>query len=116
MSESRPFNPCGPTIKVAADSTAPAGVQASLSGARDKRQFRVHNAGAKTAWYAFGTSGADAQAKAVIPTGGGAGAKDSYPLPAGAIEVISAPEGSFWSGITATAGSADLYITPGEGV
>lgn len=63
----------------------------------------------------YGASTTLSQSAAVIPTGTGSSAKDSYPLTAGATEVFSAPKDIFWSGVT-TSSTASVYITPGEGL
>lgn len=110
--DKRPFNPSGPTINVDAATSAPAGLQAS--GVRAE-QYRIQNNGTVTAFVAFGDDASEAQSNAVIPTGGGNNAKNSFPLPAGAIEVISGPIDCYWSAITAS-GTAEIYITPGKGI
>ncbi len=111
------FEPLGPTVLVAADSTAPTGVATVTTGSSVKPicQFRVCNNGTVTVFYAYSTTAALAAAAAVIPTGSGSNAKASYALPAGGVEVITAPRDSFWSGITA-AGTASLFVTPCVGV
>ena len=109
-----PFEPTGPTIKVASDSTAPTGVTTSADGGGSLMQYRIHNSGTVMASYAFGIDGATAKANAVVPTGDGVNAKRSIPIGAGAIEVITAPRGTYWSAISASAVS--VYITPGAGV
>lgn len=117
MSESAAFTPGGKTIKVAGTDAAPAGIQAVKDGkSKIPVQFRIHNAGPNTAFYAFGEDATTAQSNAVIPTGAGANAKPSYPLPSGAIEVISAPVDSYWSAICAATETAAIYITPGRGL
>lgn len=109
----RAFNPCGPTINVDGATSAPSGIQASSNVTATA--YRIYNAGASVAWVAFGIDAATAQANAVIPTGGGANAKDSYAIPVGAVDIISAPHNTYWSARTAS-GTAEVYITPGRGV
>lgn len=111
----KPFNPIGATIKVAATTTAPDGVACTEAGDSGMVSYRVMNSSTTEAcWYAFGVDAATAKANAVIPTGSSTNAKNSYPLPANSVEVITAPRGSFWSGISVTA-AAPLYVTPGQG-
>lgn len=117
MQKQIPFQPIGNTILVAGATTAPTGVTTVTTGvaAEGCIQFRVHNAGAVTAHYAFGADGATAKANAVVPTGDGSNAKASYPLPAGAVELITAPRDTYWSALTASS-TASVFITPGVGV
>lgn len=115
MGAFRTFDMTGPTVKVAGASTAPSGVQVLSVGAPKAEQYRIHNAGTVTAFIAYGISAGTAQSNAVIPTGSGASSKSSFPLPAGWVEVITAPLDCYWSAITA-AGTADIYITPGMGL
>lgn len=110
------IQPIGPTIKVTADATAPTGLVTSTTGfsASQVIQYRIHNASTVVIFYAYGVDGATALANAVIPTGNTTNAKASYPLPPGAVEVITAPRDTYWSGIAASA--AVLYITPCVGL
>lgn len=115
--ETKPFYPTGKTIMVQADAVAPTGVATSAPNNKVQTdvQYRVQNNGAETIWYAFGADAATAQTNAVVPTGATTNSKDSYPLAALQVEVISAPRNSYFSGITAT-NPAKLYVTPGEGL
>lgn len=108
------WNPCGKTINIDAAAAAPVGL-VSVQLANDAVQYRVMNDGLVTAFVAFGSTGAIAQTNAAIPTDASAAAYFSIPVPAGAIEVITAPPNSFWSAITASS-TAAIYITPGRGV
>lgn len=110
-----PFQPMGSTIKITADATAPTGLTTSTTGSVGTiMQYRIHNASTVVIFYAYGADGATALANAVVPTGSGASAKASYPLPPGAVEVITAPTGTYWSGIAAAA--AVFYVTPCVGI
>ena len=105
--------PVGKTLLVAADTTAPVGTQAITSPCAGGFQYRVCNNGTVTVFYAWSkTSGAAAAALAVIPT---ATSQDSYPLPPGAVEVVTAPADAYFSAITAS-GTASVFITPGRGL
>jgi hypothetical protein len=109
----KPFSPRGKTVIVAAATTAPTGIQVGEIGTVGGYQFRIHNAGTVTAYIAFGASAADAQTNAVIPTAGTP--QYGIPLPAGIVEVLSFPIGSYLSAITAS-GTADIFVTQGAGV
>lgn len=111
----RAFNATGPTILVVGATSAPTGLQAASSGAPPAHEYRVHNAGTVTAFISFGTSAGTAQTNAVVPTGAGASAKNSYPLPAGFVEVFTAPPDCYWSAITGS-GTANIFVTPGDGL
>jgi hypothetical protein len=111
--------PIGPTSLIAANATAPSGVQLAsdpTAATMEWVQYRIQNNGTQTAFYAFGSNATVAQTNAAIPTNASVGA-NSYPLPAGAVEVITAKPAQFWSAITASnfAGAA-IFITPGRGV
>lgn len=112
------FMPMGKTVMVAANTTAPIGelVDANLRCSA----FRVANPeGNETIFYAFaaGANGAgDARLNAKLPGATATNGNQSIPLPAGAVEVIRAPAGAYFSGITRTAAGGNLYVTPGEGI
>jgi len=115
---SDPFQPIGPTSKIAANATAPSGVQLAGDPTAEVmgwRQYRIQNNGAETVFYAYGANASAAQTNAAIPTNASVGA-NSYPIPAGAVEVITAKPSLYWSGITAGNTGVSLYITPGRGV
>jgi hypothetical protein len=110
------FSPTGKTVLVAGATSAPTALQVSASTVNEAGvQYRIHNAGTVTAFIAFGATAAAALANAVIPTGSGSNAKDSYPLPGGSIEVLSAYPNAFFTAITGTS-TASIYITPGKGL
>lgn len=108
----KPFSPRGKTVLIAAATTAPSGVQCQETGTAGGYQFRIHNAGTVTAYLAFGATGSEAQANAVIPTGT---PQYGIPLSAGIVEVLSFPVNCYFSAITAS-GTANIFITPGAGV
>lgn len=117
LDQYRPFLAVGPTSKIAAASTAPAGVQLSgdtTATAATWRQYRLQNNGTETVFYAYGSNASVAQTNAAIPTNASVGA-NSFPLGVGAIEVVTAPVGRYWSAITASA-NCSLYISPGVGL
>lgn len=112
-----PFIPIGATSKIAAAATAPTAVQLAgdaTSATMQTRNYRVMNNGAETAFYAYGANTSLAASNVVIPTNASVGGF-SYPIPAGAIEVITAPAGQYWTAITAT-NAVSVFITPGRGL
>jgi hypothetical protein len=111
------FTPVGPTSKIAAAATAPTAV--TLAGDTkqslpSEREYRIQNNGGETAFYAWGVDAATAALNVVIPTNASVGGS-CYPISAGAIEVIRAPIGQYWTGITVT-NAVSLFITPGKGM
>lgn len=109
------FSTMGPTINVDAATTAPLGLLATSLGTTEATQYRIHNSGNVVIFYAYGSTGAEAQSRAVIPTGSGSDAQYCSPLPPGAAEIVSALPNCYWSAVTAS-GSAEVYITPGRGL
>jgi hypothetical protein len=112
-----PFNPLGDTVVIAADSTAPEGVQvaANVPTPLDPgyaAEYRVVNAGDVTVHLGVGTSAAAAQTAAVAATAGSPAA--GIPLVAGAVEVLRFAPGAYFSGKAASA--TTVYITPGQGL
>lgn len=116
---SKAFLPKGPSVKLSLTIAAATGLAVTAQGdGRSNGQYRIANAGASACFYSYSeVDAATAQANAVLPTGSGVNAKNCYYLPAGSIEVISAPIASslFFSGITIS-GTTDLYICAGQGI
>lgn len=113
----RGFFPSGPTILVAGAATAPTGVHAANTNQNTLdagAQVRLHNAGPNLAFVAFATTATGAQAAAVIPLGGAP--TNVIPLPSGAIEVLTAGKGMYWSAICVASETASVYVTPGDGL
>jgi hypothetical protein len=111
-----PFAPIGTASLIAASNVAPSGVQLAGDPTAETlgfRQYRLHNAGNATVWYAYGANATLAASAAVIPTNASVGG--AHPIPAGAVEVITAPVAKYWSGIT-SAVNCSLFISPGIGV
>jgi hypothetical protein len=107
------FSPTGKTFVVAGATTAPLGIQPTESGTNGGYQYRIHNAGTVTAYLAFDSTAAGAQTKAVIPAAGVP--QDAIALPAGIVEVLSFPIGSYFSAITAS-GTANIFLVIGKGI
>jgi hypothetical protein len=103
MSRIHAFRPEGPTVKVPATTTTST---VQIHPATSKH-IRVWNSGAAEAYVAFGASGITA----VVPAGSpGSG----MPIPAGAVEIFTAVAG--YAAVIMGAGTANLFMTPGEGL
>lgn len=111
----RPFNPCGPTTLITASTTAPTAVQIPTIGTDPRNQYRIYNSGTAAVFVSFDVDATTALADCVIPTGSGASAKYSYPLPPGAVEVFTFLPNAFVTGISASATQV-IYVTPGQGL
>ena len=109
------FNPQGNTVVVAADTVAPAGVQAPVTDKYDAQatgQVRIVNAGTNTVHLGVGSSASEATDNADAAAAGSPAA--GIPLVPGAVEILRFSVGSYFSGISDAA--TTLYITPGEGL
>jgi len=102
------FVPLGNTAAITAATSAPTGVQ--ITGAL---QYRVINNGTITAYLGIGKTAAQAQTAAAIPVSGTPAS--GLPLVPGAVEIISANDGAFFSAITASS-TTTIFVTPGDGV
>ena len=107
------FTSLGKTVKLVAASTAPTPVQVpstTLGG----NQYRVINLSANTACFlAYAQTSADAGTNCVIPTAGNSEAV--LPLLPQTDEILSFVPNAYFTAITSS-GTADLYITPGDGL
>jgi hypothetical protein len=115
-SDLKAFTPLGDTVVLAANTTAPTGIQAPTNNVNDKRSvgaYRVFNSGSETVYISFAPTAAQATTEAVIPTAGNAQAV--IPVSAGATEVLRLGDDPFLSGITST-GAATVFVTPGKGI
>ena len=74
-------------------------------------QYRIFNSGSVIVFLGFSPNTTIANTNAVIVNTTAA----SYPIIPGAVEIISGPANSFFTGITA-AGNSTIYVTPGFGV
>lgn len=111
------FAPQQNTFTFTASTTAPPGVQVGNVGIAigvSNTQHLVTNISPSiVAFVSWSTvSSADAQAKAVIPTGT---SQFCWPLLPSSTQTFTAPPGAWWSGITSS-GSAAIYVTPGDGL
>ena len=109
MSVSAPFCPSGNTVVFTAATSAPTPVQA-LSTTLGGNQYRVVNAGAVVVFMGVGTTSANASSNAVVVSS----TQAAIPLLAGTDEIITFPPNAWFTGITAS-GTANVYITPGDG-
>jgi len=109
------FSPLGETIVVAADASAPTGIQATVYAKFDPQnagQYRFINAGTNTVFLGTGATAAEATANAVAPIAG-----DPSPaivLVPGAVEILRFNQNTYFSGLAAAA--TTVYITPGQGL
>ena len=112
-----PFNPLGDTVVIAADSTAPTGVQVPVTVATPldpgyAAEYRIVNSSTYTVHLGVGTSAAAAQTAAVAATAGSPAA--GIPILPGAVEILRFSPGAYFSGKASAA--ATVYITPGQGL
>lgn len=104
------FTKTGNTVTFLAATTAPTPVQA-VSTTAGGNQYRVNNSGNVIVFLGYGvTSGEATTNSPVVSTTGLA-----FPLLPGAVEVLSFPPNAFFTGTTST-GTAQVYITPGDGL
>lgn len=109
------FCQSGKTIVVAADASAPLGVQAPSTSSGTSilsGQYRIVNAGSNTVFLGVGSTATIAQSNTVAPIAGTSAI--AIPLVPGAVEIFSFGESSFFSGLASAA--TTLYITPGTGI
>lgn len=106
------FSPLGNTVKLTADTIAPAGVSAPVRGsAVDAGQFRIVNSGSETVYLGVGSSATEAQSNADIVVT----SQRSIPIMAGSVEIMRFAPGAYFSGIT-SANPVIIFITPGQGL
>jgi hypothetical protein len=100
------FQPIGLTVNFTGATGAPTAVQPNPSNVVNTN-FRFVNVGGVTVFLGTGTTSALAVTAAAVATG--------IPLVAGAVEVMSFPAGTFFTGITGS-GTAVVYVTQGQGL
>ena len=109
------FTVLGNTAKLTAAATAPTPIQvtsATLGG----NQYRIINLSTTiTAFLSFSQTSAAAASNCVIPTGDGSNAKNCIPILPSTDEILSFVPNGYFTAITAS-GTADIYITPGDGL
>jgi len=104
------FTKTGNTIAFVANVAAPTSIQCT-STTLGGNQYRIINSGSVTVFLGYGTSSSDASNNAVVITTTGL----SFPLLAGTDEILSFVPNAYFTGITAS-GTANVYITPGDGL
>jgi hypothetical protein len=104
------FTRTGNTVVFLAATSAPTPVQC-LSTTLGGNQYRIINAGAVTVFLGYGVASSDASNNSTIVTSTG----PAYPLLAGTDEILTFVPNAYFTGITST-GSANIYITPGDGM
>lgn len=104
------FTKLGNTVAFTANVAAPTPVQA-VSTTLGGNQYRIINAGTNTVFLGYGTTSAAANAAAVVVSTTG----DAIPLLAGTDEILTFVPNAYFTGITSS-GTAQIYITPGDGM
>ena len=100
------FQPLGLTVNFTGATSAPTAVQPGPSNVVNTN-FRFVNSGSVTVFLGTGTTAALAGTAAAVAS--------AIPLLPGAVEIISYPAGTFFTGITAS-GTAVIYVTQGQGL
>lgn len=109
------FNVQGKTVKLVAASTPPTPVQVP-SLTLGANQYRIINLSTTvTAFLSFAQSAADATSNCVIPTGDGASSEKCLPILPNTDEILSFTPNAYFTARTVS-GTADIYITPGDGL
>ena len=114
MATNAPFTPTGNTIAIAAATTAPAALQA-LSTTLGGNQYMILNSGNVTVFMGSGSNASLANINGgslVVTAGSNVG---SVPVLANSVKVVSLSPNYYFTAQTA-AGSATVYITPGDGM
>ena len=104
------FTKLGNTVAFTANTAAPTPVQA-VSTTLGGNQYRIINAGTVTVFLGYGSSASDASNNAAVVTTTG----PSLPLLPGTDEILTFVPNAYFTGITSS-GSAQVYISPGDGL
>jgi hypothetical protein len=104
------FTKTGNTVTFNAATSVPTPAQA-VSTTIGGNQYRIINSGNVTVFLGYGVTASDATNNAVVVTTTGT----SFPLLAGTDEILTFAPNAYFTGITST-GSANVYITPGDGM
>ena len=109
------FTVLGNTAKMTAASTPPTPIQVS-STTLGGNQYRIINLSSTvTAFLSYASTAAVATSNCVIPTGDGANSENCIPLLPNTDEILSFIPNGFFTARTVS-GTADIYITPGDGL
>ena len=114
MSVSAAFSPMGNTVVIAAANVAPNAVQA-ISSTIGGNNYRLINAGNVTVFLGVGGTAATANSNAVVISSSGTNSACCVPILSGTDEILSFVPNAWFTGITAS-GSANVYVTPGDGI
>jgi len=115
MAVSGAYTVTGNTVKLTAATSAPTPVQCS-SSTLGGNQYRVINASTTQGCFlSFAQDSATATSNCVIPTGSGANSTRTLYLLPSTDEVVTFVPNAYFTAITA-ANTADLYISPGDGM
>jgi hypothetical protein len=109
MAVSSPFTKTGNTVTFLAGTSAPTAVQC-LSTTLGGNQYRVINSGTVLVFLGYGSTASDASNNATIISTTGL----SFPILPGTDEILTFVPNAYFTGITSS-GSAQIYITPGDG-
>ena len=104
------FTKLGNTVVFLADTTAPTPVQA-VSTTLGGNQYRIINSGTVTVFMGYGANAAAASAAATVVTTSG----EAIPILPGTDEILTFVPNAYFTGITIS-GTANVYISPGDGV
>lgn len=104
------FQKMGNTVAFTASTAAPTAVQA-VSSTLGGNQYRIINAGTVTVFLGYGITADLANTNAAVVTSSGT----SLPLLPGTDEILTFVPNAYFTGITA-AGTASVYVTPGDGL
>ena len=104
------FTKLGNTVAFTANVAAPTPVQA-VSTTLGGNQYRIINNGSVTVFLGYGATASDASNNTAVVTTSGA----SFPLLPGTDEILTFVPNAYFTGITAS-GSAQVYISPGDGL
>ena len=104
------FTKTGNTITFVANTSAPTPVQC-LSTTLGGNQYRVINTGTITVFLGYGSTSAEATNNAVVVTS----SQTAFPLLPSTDEILTFVPNAYFTAISA-AGTATIYITPGDGL
>lgn len=104
------FTKLGNTVAFVANTTAPVPVQA-VSTTLGGNQYRIINSGTVTVFLGFGANASAASSSATVVTTSGA----ALPLLPGTDEILTFVPNAYFTGITIS-GTANVYVTPGDGL
>jgi hypothetical protein len=104
------FTKTGNTVTFLAAGTAPTPVQCS-STTLGGNQYRIINSGTTTVFLGYGVDAATATANAANVTSSQA----AFPLLPSTDEILTFAPNAYFTGVTIS-GTAQVYITPGDGL